>query len=270
MLGPDDGDSLGDLEGDWVVGDTLGEELGLIEGDLVAVVGERLTDGDKERLGDAEGLNEGDTLGDLEGLTDGDELGGLLGLDDGFAEGDSEGDSLGDSLGFDDGLLEGDLVGVTLGDSVGLVVGLNEGDFVGVTLGDREGDFVGETLGDWVGLVVGLLDGDCVGDVVGCLVGAEVGGFVITSNVATISLSITGVWVPFELVAMLSASAPLEIVEFSAELTSLKTSSPQSSPDSHCVWGICAATVDDATTVFRIKWRFGEYAEVVKRLTPQI
>ena len=65
---------------------------------------------------------------------------------------------------------------------------------------------------------------------VGCLVGAEVGGFVITSNVATISFSITGVCVPFEFAVMLSASAPLEIVELSAELTSLKTSSPQSSP----------------------------------------
>ena len=113
-----------------------------------------------------------------------------------------------------------------LGFDDGLVVG----DNVGVTLGDMEGDLVGETLGDLLGLVEGLVEGDFVGEVVGCFVGAEVGGFVITSYEATTSSSMTGFWVPFELLLMLVAKAPLVIVEVRAELTSLKTSSPQSSP----------------------------------------
>ena len=180
---------------------------------------------------------EGDELGLLLGLTDGtgiegETLGDLLGLLEGLRV------WLGDLLGLLDGLEDGAVgltEGLSLGDVLGLDDGLVLGDNVGVTLGDLEGYLVGEALGDLVGLVEGLLEGDCVGEVVGCLVGAEVGGLVITSNVATISSEMTGVWVPFEFLVMLEAKSPLLMVELRAELTSLKTSSPQPSPVWHWV-----------------------------------
>ena len=65
-----------------------------------------------------------------------------------------------------------------------------------------------------------------VGLVVGLVLGAAVGGFVVTSNVEiTVSL-MTAVIVPPELVFMLLARSPLEILVSRASLAAPKISSP--------------------------------------------
>jgi len=129
---------------------------------------------DGERLGDSEGLKDGDSEAD--GESDGLSLGDKLGLSDGDSEGDRLGDSEGLKLGLSDadgerlGLSEGERDGLSLGLSDGLkdaepasegdTDGLSEAD--GLRLGDSEGDRLGDSEGD--GLKLGDSDGDKLGD----------------------------------------------------------------------------------------------------------
>jgi hypothetical protein len=106
-----------------LVGDCVGESVGLSEGDVVglAVTGEFV----------------GDPVGECVGPVEGD----MVGL------------CVGDPVGLCVGLVEGDVEGLCVGDPVGLCVGLVEGDVEGLCVGDNVGDVVGSGVGNVGGAV---------------------------------------------------------------------------------------------------------------------
>ena len=105
-------------------------------------------DGD-EVVGDNVGLDVGDTVGEVVGLSEGD----AVGDDVGVSVGDPVGETLGDTVGVNVGGDVGDSVGATVGDKVGPRVGDVDGDSVGEAVGDTVGDMVGVNVGASVGFV---------------------------------------------------------------------------------------------------------------------
>jgi len=130
-------------------GELVGEEEGCWVGSKVEGATEADTEGVtvKLRLGEVDGLLEGDNDGLVEGEAEGNFVGLLLGEADGEAEG------------VRDGLEEGDTEGVTVGLRLGELEGVDDG----LVEREAEGTTVRLLLGEADGLAEGVRDGDVVG-----------------------------------------------------------------------------------------------------------